>query len=364
VHEAAAKERKLVYELNGLLAQVDQYEIGVANALWGEKSYPFRQEFIDTIARHHDTGGARMVDFKNAFEDGRREINGWAEEQTRGRIKGLIPAGGLDEFTRLVLTNAIYFKGEWSTPFKEGETKDRGFTLGGGTVKQVPTMSARSLNVARYAAFNGDGSLFETPKRVSTMAEPKPGTLYPGADGFAMVELPYKGGALSMVVIAPNDQQGLAALEAKLTPESLTGWIGKLEQRKTHVQLPKFKLETKYTLGDSEKPGALQEMGMVRAFVDPRDPERGAQFGGMTTSTDPMKQLYIAKVFHKAFVEVNEKGTEAAAATAVSMAVPLSMPMDRPFTPEFKAERPFLFLIRDTSSGTVLFLGRVSDPAG
>ena len=122
-------------------------------------------------------------------------------------------------------------------------------------------------------------------------------------------------------------------------------------------------METEYKLGDAEEPGTLQKMGMVRAFKDPRDPKTGAQFQGMTTSTDPMKQLYISKVFHKAFVEVNEKGTEAAAATSVSMAVGVSLPRDFPFTPEFKADRPFVFLIREKSTGSVVFLGRMTSPA-
>jgi len=186
---------------------------------------------------------------------------------------------------------------------------------------------------------------------------------YPQADGFAIVELPYKGDDLSMVVIAPNDPAGLSAIENKLTPELLNQWIGKLQKRETHVYLPKFKMETKYTLGDADDPGTLQSMGMVRAFKDPRNPKTGAQFQGMTTSTDPMKQLYISKVFHKAFVEVNEKGTEAAAATAVAMVARLSLPRDVPFTPEFKADRPFVFLIREKSTGSVLFLGRMTQPA-
>jgi serine protease inhibitor len=178
-----------------------------------------------------------------------------------------------------------------------------------------------------------------------------------------MVELPYKGDDLSMVVVAPNDPAGLPAIEEKLTPENLDQWIGHLRKRDTQVHLPKFKLETDYTLGDEQNPAALQRMGMVRAFKDPRDPKTGAQFYGMTTSTDPMEQLYITKVLHKAFVEVNEKGTEAAAATAVVMAMARSRPASRPFIPEFKADRPFVFLIRDKATGSVLFLGRMTKPA-
>jgi serine protease inhibitor len=315
---------------------------------------------VKTINKHYDTGGIFPVDFRTAFEDARLHINAWVEKQTNDRIKDLIPAGALDEYTRLVLTNAIYFKGEWSAPFKEDQTQDRDFTLAGGETVKTPIMHAPKLDVGRYGAFNADGSYFNTPMRIRRGQDPK--QLYPKADGFAMIELPYKGDDLSMVVIAPNDPGGLPAIEEQLTPASLSQWIGQLKKRDTHVYLPKFKMETEYTLGDAEALGTLQRMGMVRAFKDPRNPKTGAQFQGMTTSTNPMEQLYISKVFHKAFVEVNEKGTEAAAATAVVMAVPASAPMDRPFTPEFKADRPFLFLIREKSTGSVLFLGRMMQP--
>ena len=171
------------------------------------------------------------------------------------------------------------------------------------------------------------------------------------------------GEDLSMVVIAPNDPAGLSAIEKKLTQDNLNQWIGQLKKRETNVHLPKFKMETDYTLGDSdaEDPSTLQQMGMVRAFKNPADPNSGAQFQGMTTSTNPGDWLYISKVFHKAFVEVNEKGTEAAAATAVVM-TKASGSMDYPFIPEFKADRPFVFLIREKSTGSVLFLGRMMQP--
>ena len=358
---AQNKEHAVATKLNAELAKVDQYEIRVANALWGEKTYPFDPNYTKTISQHYDTGGVFPVDFWNNFEEERLRINGWVEEQTNERIKDLMPEGSLTKYTRLVLTNAIYFKGDWSVPFKEENTKDSDFTLSGGDKQQTPIMHAPNLGVGRYGAFNADGSHFNTPMRIGRDQDPK--GHYPKSDGFAIVELPYKGDDLSMVVIAPNDPAGLSAIEEKLTPDNLTQWVGQLKKRKTHVYLPKFKMETEYKLGDAEEPATLQKMGMVRAFKDPRDPKAGAQFKGMTTSTDPMKQLYITGVFHKAFVEVNEKGTEAAAATGVGMASPTSMPRDVPFTPEFKADRPFVFLIREKSTGSVLFLGRMMQPA-
>ncbi|MFW6161974.1 MAG: serpin family protein [Planctomycetota bacterium] len=351
------QERDLAAQLNRLAAQVDQYEIHVANALWGEQTYPFDQDYIDTIARHYGTGGVFPVDFRAKFPEARERINAWAARQTHDRITNIIPRLPPEQarLLRLILTNAIYFKGQWSVPFEAELTKDRDFTLASGEPVKTPIMSARGLEVARYAAFNADGSLFDTPRRIR--AGQREG-LYPGADGFAVLELPYKGDELAMVVIAPNSPDGLPALENKLTREALVAWIAKAQKRKTHVLLPRFKLETDYKLG-----GTLQEMGMVRAFIDPgRNPAEGADFSGMTTSTKPEDRLFISKVLHKAFVEVNEKGTEAAAVTAVMMAGATAMPTTVPFIPTFKADRPFLFLIRDRVTGSILFLGRVTNP--
>ncbi len=353
-HAEVEKEREIAAKLNAESSKVDQYEIRVANALWGEKTYPFDPNYTKTISTHYDTGGVFPVDFRTNFEAERLKINGWVEEQTNDRIKDLLPEGSLNDLTRLVLTNAIFFKGDWSVPFKEENTKERDFTLASGDKQKTAVMHAPKLGVGRYGAFNADGSHFHTPIRIRRGEDPK--GHYPQADGFAIVELPYKGEDLSMVVIAPNDHKGLPAIENKLTPENLNAWIGRLKKRDTHVYLPKFKMETDYKLGDKGEPGTLQKMGMVRAFT------RSAQFQGMTTSTNPSEQLYITKVFHKAFLEVNEKGTEAAAATAVAMAARLSLPRDYPFTPEFKADRPFVFLIRDNATGSVLFLGRMTQP--
>lgn len=358
---AAEREQQIVIaELHKLASQIDQYEIRLANALWGEKTYPFDPVFVKTINRYYEAGGMFTVDFRNAFEEARLTINSWVEEQTNGRIKVLITSGALNEYTRLVLTNAVYFKGEWSVPFEEANTKDRDFTLATGEKTTTPTMHAQKLDVVRYGAFNADGSLFNTPMRIQHGQDLK--QLYPKMDGFAMVELPYKGDDLSMVVIVPINPTGLAMIEKRLTSGNLEQWIAQLNRRDAHVYLPKFKMETKYALGDAESPGTLQRMGMVRAFQDPRDPNAGAQFPAMTTSTNTMEQLYISKVFHKAFVEVNEKGTEAAAATAVLMVHTTSAPLDVPFTPEFKADRPFIFLIREKSTGTVIFFGRMTEP--
>ena len=355
--KATEAERQAAAKLNKALAQVDQYELRIANALWGEKTYPFLDTYTNTIAKHYKTGGVFPSDFRNNFPAERERINKWVEEQTNNRIKDIIPKLPPDaaRLVRLILTNAIYFKGEWSEPFKAANTKPRDFSLSGGGKATTPIMNAQNLEVGRYGAFNADGSLFATPR--NTRRGQKSG-LYPGKDGFAMMELPYKGDDLAMVLIAPNDADGLAAVEKKLDAGRLAAWVGKLAKRKVHVFLPKFKMETDYKLGKT-----LKGMGMVRAFTDPRFPN-GADFTGMCASSDPMKRLYISKVLHKAFVEVNEKGTEAAAATAVIMMQTTAMPVTVPFTPTFKADRPFIFLIRDVRTGSVLFIGRMMKPKG
>ncbi len=345
--------------MNALLTQVNQYELRVANALWAEKSYPFSPAYLATIHNYYGTGGAFPVDFKGNPEGERQKINAWVLEQTNQRIRDLMPPGSIDALTRLVLTNAIYFKGEWAAPFEESETKDEDFLAAVGNKVRAAMMHKNGLEGARYGAFNADGSPFATPRMISRGEASDTAALYPGKGGFLVAELPYKGGDLAMLAIVPRPgvpgapADGLAALEQKLSAEMLQAWLGKLEARAVNVELPKFKLETEYQMNDT-----LKTLGMARAF-SPSD----AQFDGMTTSHDPANRLYIALVVHKAFVEVNEKGTEAAAATGVAVAS-VSMPANVPFTPTFRADRPFLFAIRDMKTGTILFLGRLTSPKG
>jgi serine protease inhibitor len=358
--DAAAKAQKIAAELNALLALVDLYELHVANALWGEKTYPFAPSYLETIHKYYKTGGAFPVDFKHNADGERQSINAWVEGQTNKRITDLIPPGAIDAETRLVLTNAIYFKGEWKEPFEARATKDDDFVAAGEKLR-VPLMRKDYLRDARYAAFTADGTLFDTPQQVPAGPAPDPATVYPGKGGFVLAELPYKGGDLAMVAMLPQDADGLAELEKKLTGENLQSWLGKLQARTVHVFLPKFKLETSYRMKD-----ALSDLGMPRAFVNPNNPN-GAQFDGMSAGTDPEDRLYIGAVLHKAFVEVNEKGTEAAAATAVLMpraAAAFRPPKMVPFIPTFRADRPFLFAIRDVKTGTILFLGRLTNPKG
>jgi serine protease inhibitor len=346
------RANKLVSSINKLDPQLDQFELKVANALWGDKTHPFDARYLASVDRMFGSGHLRLADFRANYPAERVVINKWVEDQTNNRIKDLLPTLTPDEYRllRLVLINAIYFKGEWSLPFDEKRTIDGDFQLSAGA-KARTKMMQQTTGGGRYAAFNGDGSFFDTPR----MTPAQKGTAtYPGDAGFLMAELPIKGGRISMVFLAPQKADGLPALEAKLTGPNLAAWIGKLDRRTVHVKLPRYKLETDYNLGDT-----LKTMGMRRAFSDDAD------FSAMTASTDPKDKLHISRVIHKAFVEVNEKGAEAAAATAVMMIAPTAMPVQRatPFIPDFKADRPFVFMIRDTQSGMVLFLGRVTRPS-
>ncbi|MEZ6128318.1 MAG: serpin family protein [Planctomycetaceae bacterium] len=360
--ELASQDRAFVKQLEQQHARIKHYEVRMANALWGEKSFPFRNEFVTEISQRYETGGLIPVDFRNNHEAARQSINTWVEQQTRNRIQELLSPGTVDPTTRLVLTNAIYFKGDWEVPFKADNTKPEDFYLANGELKKVPLMTQRDHTAARYAAFNADGSFFDSPAQ---MERGQTEGLYPESGGFAALELPYEGGALSMELIAPVDKDGLPTVEALLSAENLENWTRKLKQRETHVYMPKVKLETKYQLGEGGRTpsGTLPAMGMVRAFKDPAFGE-GAQFDRMMSSTDPNDRLYIGNVIHKAFLDINEKGTEAVAATAVIMMDPTSaVPADLiDFIPTFRADRPYLCLIRDRQSGTLLFMGRVSNP--
>jgi len=290
------------------------YELSVANALWGQKGYEFREQFIELVKADYE-GRLSEVDFAGAAESARKTINAWVEKKTKNKIKELIKPGLLSSMTRLVLTNAIYFKGAWDTPFQEVATRPARFTLSAGKKIDVPMMN--QSNKFKYA---------ET-------------------ETFQALELPYADNELSMVILLPKKTDGLSDFEKKLTAKSLSGWLSRLAKRKVIVSVPKFKMTSQFSMAS-----VLKSMGMTDAFA-PRE----ADFSGM----NGRKDLFISAVVHKAFVEVNEEGTEAAAATGVAMSV-TSMPIDRP--PIFRADHPFLFLIRHNQTGSILFVGRVTNP--
>jgi serine protease inhibitor len=362
-HESLArKSQELADKLNELLPQVDQYEIRLANALWGEETYPHLKSYVDTVGIYYKPGGIFSLGFRGNYSRSIDRINAWVEEQTNQRIRNLISKDVLSEEERkrlcLVLTNAVYFRGEWAEIFPATETKDDDFMLAAGGKIEVPMMHC-SMDKSRYGAFDADGSFFDTPREIpygpGTTPAKQP-SRYPAAGGFTILELPYKGDDLSMVIIVPRSADGMPALQKKLTASTFEEWLGKLERRTVDVYLPRFRLDTTYNMSKT-----LASMGMTRAFVNPLEPA-GAQFDGMCASQDPQLKAFISQVLHRAFVEVTEEGTQAAAGTVIMMPPPPAIPEMVPFDPTFRADKPFLFLIRDTTSGSILFLGRMTKP--
>jgi serpin B len=302
--------------LKSLNAPHDNYQLSVANALWAQKGYSFLEAFLSLLKNDYGAG-LNQVDFKGATEATRVTINQWVEQKTQDKIKDLLKPGALRADTRLVLTNAIYFKGNWDTQFDKAQTKDEDFFLSAEQKVTAPLMH-------REGGFNYlDGGTFQA------------------------LEIPYKGKELSMVILLPKDRAGLPALEQSLSAEHTQQWLSKLAPAsKVVVTLPKYKMTQEFELGTQ-----LAAMGMPQAF------ESSADFSGMTGHRD----FAISNVIHKAYVDVIEEGTEAAAATAVTMrAMAIRVPTQPP--PVFRADHPFLFLIRENQSNSILFLGRVVDP--
>jgi serpin B len=289
-----------------------QVQLKVANSLWPHKGVQFRKEYLALVRKSY---GVRLtpVDFGET-EVARRTINAWVEDRTENRIKDLIAAGVLDSLTRLVLVNAIYFKGAWASPFDQDLSEAAPFQVTAD--EQVQAMMMTRKHTFRYAE---------------------------EAD-LQVLELPYAGDDLSMLVLLPRAADGLAKLEESLGMETLDKWTGVLAESEVQVSLPRFELSFPFRLDDT-----LKAMGMVAAF------SAEADFSGM----DGSRELFIGAVLHKAFVAVDEQGTEAAAATAVVMQrKALTFP-----AVVFRANHPFVFLIREQGTGSILFLGRVVNPA-
>jgi serpin B len=287
------------------------FRLNVANAIWGQKDYRFLDEYLDVLAQNYGAG-LRIVDFINETEQSRLTINKWVSDQTEEKIKDLIPEGVINQLTRLVLTNAIYFNAAWEHPFQEHATSDGQFHLLDGGDVNVPMM--RQSESFGYAE----------------------------GDGYQAVELPYDGREMSMVVLLPAAGQ-FNTFEDKLNAEFVTAITGNLKIQRVSLTMPKFEYESSFGLKK-----ALDTLGMGVAFTD------AADFSGM----DGKHDLLIQDVVHKAFVSVDESGTEAAAATAVIVgltsapAEPVVMTIDR----------PFIFFIRDMQTGSIIFVGCVLKP--
>ena len=287
------------------------YELYIANALWGQRGYEFLDEFLKLIRKNYDSR-LRRVDFISATEQARETINAWVERKTKGKIRNLIQKGIISYLTRLVLTNAIYFKANWKTQFKEEDTENAAFRLLSGDVVDAPFMFQE-----------GKFRFLET------------------AD-FQALEMPYAGDRLAMTIFLPRNLRGIKKFEKSLTAENLDNWLGVMQERAVIVYFPRFKVSSKFDLVE-----VLKSLGMVDAFSIVK-----ADLSGINGT----RELFISAVVHKAFVSVNERGTEASGATGVVI--------DLGMTPAFRADHPFLFLIRDVQSGAILFIGRVTNPHG
>ena len=313
-------EDKLHPAMGGLLAAMNAqhagYELHVADALWAQQDESFLPSYLSLVQSSYGAG-LHKVDFKSSPETVRATINKWVEHETNDKIQNLLAPGVLTPATRLVLTNAVYFKGDWINQFDSKATETGDFHVSSSVAAQAPLMH-RTGSGYRY---------------------------YKGGS-FQLLELPYKGNDLSMDVLLPDEASGLAALEQSLTASALTDWLGKLQpQSKVVLTLPRFTMTQQFELSKT-----LGTMGMPLAFGS------SADFSAMTGKSE----FRISAAIHKAFVDVNETGTEAAAATAVVMTAMAMRQEPPPIV--FRADHPFVFLIRDTKSGSILFLGRVTDP--
>lgn len=297
-----------------VLQEKGDIQLNVANSLWPQAGYPLLTSYLTLVKTYYGVA-ITPLDYASDTETARKTINAWVEGETRNKIKDLIQPGMLDASTRLVLANAIYFKGNWLAAFKREATKDAPFHRLAGDAVQAPMMAQKE----RFG--------------------------YADRGDLQVLELPYAGNGLSMLIFLPKKTDGLPDLEGRLFPENLTKWTDGLARQQVEVFLPRFRMTSRFDLGRT-----LASMGMVDAF------ERGkADFSGMDGKPG---WLYIGIVVHKAFADVNEEGTEAAAATGVGVAAAAV----RVQTPVFRADHPFFFLIRHNPTGSILFMGRLLDP--
>lgn len=296
-----------------------QFQLNIANAVWGQLDHEFREKFLDELARHYGAG-VRPVDFVANPEGSRTTINDWVAERTEDRIRDLLPPDIITTLTRMVLTNAIYFNAAWEYPFEPGRTSSGDFHLLNGGVREVPMM--RALEAFGYAT----------------------------GDGYQALELPYVGGELAMTLLLP-DAGRFQEFEARLDAALAEKVLADIVVRNVNLEMPRFEFETQFLLSN-----AFKALGMPNAF-DPSAAEFAGIDGKSCLAGDEFC-LYIREVVHKAFVAVDEEGTEAAAATAVVVQIESAPPNPVWVT----VDRPFLFLVRDRGTGAILFIGKVEDP--
>lgn len=322
LEETAKKTVQIAQDAKKMGGPSEPITLALANRLFAQSGYDFRDSFRALVKESYHAP-FDPVDFRTNAAGATKQINRWVADQTRDRIRDLIPDGALNELTRLVLANAIYLKAPWADEFSQAATKPQPFYVRGGAPVDVPMMQKRDRH-------------FRYGKR----------------DGFAAVGVPYTGSQLQFVILLPDEVNGLPTLESKLNAE-LLAQCAELEQQTVDLSLPKFKFEPPTVpLG-----AALKTLGMKTAF---NQPVGSANFDKIAPRK-PDDYLYISEVFHKTFIAVDEKGTEAAAATAVAMVTAVGIIRQSPPL-EVKVDRPFIYAIQHTPSGACLFLGRVTDP--
>ncbi|TYT63962.1 serpin family protein [Natrialba swarupiae] len=289
------------------------FQLSSANAVWAEQTYPFDDDYLDLLEAYYGAG-EHVVDFRDSPEQARQEINEWVESRTNDRIEDLLPEGSIDQATRMVLTNAVYFLAAWEYEFDQAGTEPKPFTSLDGTESEVQMMS--QVEEFRYAE----------------------------VDGHQLVELPYANGETSMIVVCPAEGE-FEAFEESFSVDRLAIMLEETRRPEVDLELPKFGIESSFSLVD-----VMQELGMEQAFVG------SADFTGMVDGDDEL--LAIDDILHESFVEVDEDGTEAAAATAVVVEDTAESQTERV---EMTVDRPFLFYVRDRPTETPLFVGRVVD---
>lgn len=301
--------------LNETFADYEKYfQLSVANSLWAQEDFDFRDEYFKLIKKYYQAA-LDYLDFKDNPEKARKTINKWVEKATRGKIEDLIPPKGVNELTRLVLTNAIYFKAEWKDQFKEKLTKEDVFYTDNNKKIKTPFMNQKS--------------------RMKYIED----------ESFKAIELSYKGRMVSMVIVLPNKKGNMKAFEKQLNILNYNSKLKEMQYETVQLSMPKFSFSSNYNLT-----GNLKQLGIKQAF------SKNANFSLMTGKPN----VRIDRVFHKTFIEVNESGTEAAAATAVVMMEKTAAPpSDKKI---FKADHPFIFFIKDNKTGSILFAGRVMEP--
>lgn len=311
--DAAERRSSFASVFNRLNGEEAEYDLSTANSLWAQRNYSFLSSYTDALKNFYGAE-AKNVDFETSADNVRREINKWVEDKTNNKIKDLFSEGTIVPSTRLVLANAVYFKGLWELPFLKEATQNRDFYPDSGEAESVPTMSQK--DDFKYAE----------------------------SEGVQVLELPYKGNDLSMVIFLPAKGK-TKAFEDSLSIKKVNELKAGMEQKEVTVYIPKFKFDKSYSLK-----GSLAEMGIEKAFNP-----GAADFSGM----DGTKNLFISEAVHQAFVEADEEGTEAAAATGIVMNS-TALPPGEPTV--FRADHPFIFVIQEKDSGNILFMGKVADP--